>query len=556
MERPASVVKELLENALDAGATRVSVEIAQGGVEKICVSDNGSGMTRADAALSVERHATSKIRTEDDINRIASFGFRGEALPSIASVAKLTIMTGDGAGPEGTRVGIPWGGKKEISPAAHPRGTTVLVEGLFARTPARRKFLKSLETEAREVSKVVTATALANHAVAFEFSSNGKELLSAPAAMDRAARIVEIFGRDTVGDLLTFEARAAEYRLSGLVTRGSITFASRRLQFFYVNGRIVEDRGVLRAIADAAREAIRTERHPGTFLFLTAPPGTVDVNVSPAKTQVRFAGAADVYRLVFHGLTSALTSGKEERRLVPVAPAPGLSVAESGALYTAPPETPRPHPAAPLRVTVDVTAGPTGVTPAAAPPPVAVLGQYDDSFIVAEGEEGLLVIDQHAAHERFLYERLRSRAAQGRGFSQALLAPEVLEASPEEASTLARNMAPLSEMGFEIEALSGRTFSISAVPAQASGHDAVKIVRETIEAIGEETRDLDARRARIAATVACKSAITIHHRLNREEMERLVADWLGCTDRFTCPHGRPTVLSLSDGDLLKFFKRK
>ncbi len=557
VERPASVVKELLENALDAGASRIEIDIAGGGIESIRVRDDGCGMSREDAALAIRRHATSKIRSEEDLVGVASLGFRGEALPSIASVSRFALTTSDGSSPEGVRVSVGYGAEPKVSPAAHPRGTDVLVEDLFGKTPARRKFLKTPEAEAREVARTVTSAALSHPSVAFRLRSNQREILSAPAATERAARITQVFGKDTVGELLPFEARAGEFSLFGLATRGSITFPSRRLQYFYVDGRPVEDRGVARAIADAAKEAIRTSRHPGVFLFLTAPPGSVDVNVSPAKTQVRFSRPGEIYRLVFHGLLSALTAGKEERRLVPV-PTRDFSVAEAREAYAAPPEKPPAPPGRTLRLEVEEPgAAPRTVevvTEEAAP--LEALGQYDSSYILAQGGSRLFILDQHAAHERVLYEKMKNRLSGHRAFSQALLAPEILEVSPEQAESLAENRAILESLGFDIEPLSGRTCSVSSVPAEMSGREAGGVLRDVLEAVASGGRDLERRQDRITATVACRSAVTVHHRLSREEMGRLLADWSVCRDRFTCPHGRPTVLSLSDADLETFFKRR
>ena len=321
VERPASVVKELIENALDAGASRIEVDLVDGGIERVLVRDDGCGMSPEDARLSLERHATSKISSDEELSGSRSYGFRGEALPSIASVSRLTLTTRDGSTPEALRLSIEYGAPASEEPAGRPRGTDVLVEGLFAHTPARRKFLGKPEVEGRAAAAAVMRAALANPSVAFSLRSNGRETLDAPSAVDRAARILQVFGRETLGELEEFEARSGELRLAGFVTRGSITFASRRFQYLFVNGRPIEDRALTRAVGQASRDAIRTDRHPAVFLFLTAGNGVVDVNVSPAKTQVRFTDSGTAYRLVYHALSSALISGKEERRLRPVASA-------------------------------------------------------------------------------------------------------------------------------------------------------------------------------------------------------------------------------------------
>ncbi len=554
VERPASAVKELLENALDAGASRIDVEIDGGGGDRILVRDDGSGMSREDARLALERHATSKIASDEDLVRVGTYGFRGEALPSIASVARLTLTTADGSSPEAVRLRIEFGAAPGEEPAARPRGTDVLVESLFARTPARRKFLSSPEAEGRAVAAAVTKAALSNPAVAFTLTSNGRQTLDAPAAVDRASRILQVFGRSTLGELEAFEAKSGPLRLAGYATRGAVTFPSRRYQYLFVNGRPVEDRALSKAITQASKDAIRIDRHPGVFLFLTAEPGAVDVNVSPSKTQVRFADPATAFRLVYHSLHSALLAGKEERRLRSV-PSGGV-VAEGAAPYRDPFAAP---PGSPVGV-------PPAPPPAEAPPPpepaprapeILPIGQHRESYIVASGDEGLLIIDQHAAHERTLYERIRDRIASGRMLSQRLLLRVLFEATPEEAETLAARMADLSAAGFEIEPMSGSSYAIAALPAEATDRDPGQTLHAALAALAEAGPGDEAiRRDRLAASVACRSAVTIRYHLAPEEIRRLIADWSKTQDRFTCPHGRPVVLAMGEVELEKYFKRR
>jgi DNA mismatch repair protein MutL len=551
VERPASVVKELVENALDAGASRIEVELEGGGIERILVRDDGTGMSPEDARLSVERHATSKIASDADLEGVSSYGFRGEALPSIASVSRFRLTTSDGASPEAIRVRIDFGGAAKEEPAARPRGTDVLVEGLFSRTPARRKFLSSPEAEGRASAAAVTKAALANPSVAFFVRSKDRQILDAPAAVDRAARILQVFGRETLGDLVDFEARSGALRVAGYTTRGSVTFASRRNQYLFVNGRPVEDRSLSRAIGQAAREAIRTERHPALFLFMTSEPGSVDVNVSPAKTQVRFSDPGTAYRLVFHALHSALISGKEERRLTAVPPE--ASLAEPSVPYGAPalpgpsqpvgvPPMPRPEPPRPAE---------------SKPPELLSIGQHRESYIVATGPEGLLIIDQHAAHERILYERIRDRIASGRVLSQRLLLRALFEATPEEAETIAAHFEDLTAAGFEIEPMSGRSYSIASLPAEATDRDPDETLHDVLARLAEgEAATPAERRDRLAASLACRSAVTIRYHLAPEEIRRLLTDWVKTADRFTCPHGRPVVLSMTEVELEKYFKRR
>jgi DNA mismatch repair protein MutL len=554
VERPASVVKELVENALDASASSIEIEIDGGGIGRIRVRDDGTGMSAEDARLAVERHATSKISSDSDLARVESYGFRGEALPSIASVSRLTLTSSDGASSEAVRLCVEYGALVSEGPAARPRGTDVLVEALFARTPARRKFLSKPEAEARAVAAAVTRAALANPSVAFSLTSGGRETLDAPAAVDRAARILQIFGRETLGELEPFEAKSGPLRIAGFVTRGSVTFASRRHQHLFVNGRPIEDRALFRAIAQASREAIRTERHPAVFVYLWAEPGAVDVNVSPAKTQVRFGDAGTAFRLVYHALYSALLAGKEERRLRPV-PAES-SLREAGEAYA-----PRQASAdAGLPVGVPSPPPPEAAPPVAAErkvPEIVPIGQHRESFILASGPEGLLILDQHAAHERILYERIRDRIASGRVLSQRLLLRVLFEATPEEVETLHARFEDLSAAGFEIEPMSGRSYAIAALPAEATDREPGETLQEALAALAEAgLSEAAVRRDRLAASLACRSAVTIRYHLAQEEIRRLVSDWQKTADRFTCPHGRPVVLLMTEEELERYFKRR
>jgi DNA mismatch repair protein MutL len=556
VERPASVVKELIENALDAGATRLDVEIERGGIQRILVRDDGIGMSAEDARLALERHATSKIASDADLAGVASYGFRGEALPSIASVSRLTLTTSDGSSPEAVRIRAGSGQDAQSEAAARPRGTDVLVEDLFAKTPARHKFLASPEAEARAAAAAVTRAALANPSVAFSLRSGKRELLDAPSAVDRAARILQVFGRETLGELESFEARAGPLKATGFTTRGSVTFPSRRYQYLFVNGRPVEDRALSRAILQASRDAIRTDRHPAVFLYLAAQPGAVDVNVSPAKTQVRFSDAGTAFRLVYHAVHSALLAGKEERRLKSVPTATENRVGEPQEAYPGePPSTVLPG--APVGVPSIPKLEPPPAPAEKKPPELVLIGQHRESFLVASGPEGLLLIDQHAAHERILYERIRDRLAAGRILAQRLLLRALFEATPEEVEVLATHFPELTASGFEIEPMSGRSYAIAALPAEATDREPAETLHEVLAGLaGEGASDADRRRDRLAAALACRSAVTIRYHLAPEEIRRLLADWMKTADRFTCPHGRPVVLLMTDEELEKYFKRR
>jgi len=457
---------------------------------------------------------------------------------------------------EAVRIRAGSGQAAQSEAAARPRGTDVLVEDLFAKTPARHKFLASPEAEARAAAAAVTRAALSNPSVAFLLRSGKRELLDAPSAVDRAARILQVFGRETLGELESFEARAGPLKATGFTTRGSVTFPSRRYQYLFVNGRPVEDRALSRAILQASRDAIRTDRHPAVFLYLTAQPGAVDVNVSPAKTQVRFSDAGTAFRLVYHAVHSALLAGKEERRLKSVPTVTESRVGEPAEAY--PGETTSTVlPGAPVGVPSIPKPEPPPAPAEKKPPELVLIGQHRESFLVASGPEGLLLIDQHAAHERILYERIRDRLAAGRILAQRLLLRALFEASPEEVEILGAHFPDLSAAGFEIEPMSGRSYAIAALPAEATDREPAETLHEVLAGLaGEGASDADRRRDRLAAALACRSAVTIRYHLAPEEIRRLLADWMKTADRFTCPHGRPVVLLMTDEELEKYFKRR
>ena len=584
VERPASVVKELVENALDAGATRIAVEADGGGIERLVVSDDGCGMEPEDARLALERHATSKIRTEKDLAAIGTLGFRGEALPSIASVARLTLLTSpDGSG-LGTRVVADRGASAVSEPARHPRGTRVTVEDLFGNVPARRKFLKSPEAELRAVSRACIALALSRPDVHFSLASRGRSVLDLPPAGSAASRFTQLLGAAELGDVLALAGEAPGVTLAGAVTRPDVTFASRTNQWLFVNGRAVKDGTVSHAATLAAREVLRDDRHPGWVLFLECDPALCDVNVHPQKEEVRFREAGAIHSLVHRSLAHALGGGKgatplsgssfQLRRAAPFTPPAGTG-GSAGAPSWGGPAGPGGTAASPGRV------GETPLTWLAAPPPVSAsawnqesvpadtplgplrfLGQYRESFLVAEGEEGLVLVDQHVAHERVRYERILAELGRKEPASQHLLIPVTFEATPAEALTMERADPLLRAAGFLVSELSGRTFVVSASPADTPAGAIVPFLKDLLaklaalpEESGDESLPARAREA-LAASLACRGAITIHTKLRPEEAGRLLADLARCVDPYTCPHGRPIFLTLSQVELEKRFGRR
>ncbi|MBP7678447.1 MAG: DNA mismatch repair endonuclease MutL [Thermoanaerobaculia bacterium] len=601
VERPASVVKELVENSLDAGSTRVEVEIEGGGIARLSVSDDGCGMDPDDARLALERHATSKVRTAEDLGRIGSLGFRGEALPSIASVSRLVLTTSpDGSG-LGTEVVADRGEAPVAKPVRQTKGTRVVVEDLFGNVPARRKYLKSADAEQRAVVKALTSLALSRPDVAFTLRSGERELLSLPAAPSILDRFGEVMGRGSLPRVIAVDFAHAGMRLLGVVSPPETTFASRTFQWLFVNGRAARDGSVAHAARLAAEEALLGERHPAWALFVSCPPERVDPNVHPQKSEVRFLEPGAVHALVHRGLRAALTEGKSATELSASSlsgrRAGGLPGVEGTGMFPdAPPAsavraagwTDAPPAAAALAETLglwDAAAKPGAAGDA---PPISasgprsswegspaaaavespagtlrLLGQYRESYLVAEGAEGLVFVDQHVAHERVRFERIRDRL-EGQGLaSQTLLVPVSFEAAPEEAEALRRADEVLVAAGFAVSELSGRLFVVSAAPADVPPEKVVAVLRDLLgrllEASGTgagRAGDTAARmKDALAASLACRGAITVNRRLAPEEAARLLADLSACRDPWTCPHGRPILLTLAHAEVLKRFGR-
>jgi DNA mismatch repair protein MutL len=567
VERPASVVKELVENALDAEALRVIVDVEGGGVSRIEVADDGCGMGPEDAVLALRRHATSKIATPDDLARIGTLGFRGEALPSIASVSRLTLTTS----PDGSGLGTEVVGRGAAPPAARPvrqpRGTRVVVENLFGDVPARRKFLKSADAELRAVVRGLTSLALARPGVAFTLRSGKRLLLELPAVSDAAARLRDVLGGAFEGALVPVSFVHRGMSLSGAVTPPETTFPSRTWQWLFVNGRAVKDATASHAARLAGEEALRTGRHPAFALFVACSPGECDVNVHPQKLEVRFRDPSAVHALVHRGLQSALGGAK------------GATEVEAGALSGRPWALRRVEPfrrpagsmaetieawgeaAAPLPVAV--TSPSAYAAPAATDSPVGalrLLGQYDDSFLVAEGERGLVLVDQHVAHERVRYERILERLESSSVPSQSLLLPVTFEPTAEEAVFLSGADGLLASAGFVISERAGRSFVVSAAPADTPPGAVVPFLREFLSRLAELPEEGEAglakRREALAASLACRGAVTVHTRLAPAEASKLLSDLARCRDPWTCPHGRPILLTLDHAELLKRFGRR
>ncbi len=601
VERPASVAKELVENAIDAGATRITIEIEAGGRRLLKVADDGEGMVRDDAILAFERHATSKIRGTDDLAAIGTLGFRGEALASIASVARVELMTCIEGASAATRVTIDGGRMRDVKDAAHPRGTTIVVRDLFFNIPARRKFLRSEATETFHLTNLVTHYALAHPEIAFTFVNNGREVVRAAAAKDLRERAFQIFGAEFLENLLEVNGGEPQVaRISGFVSAPRDRRTSRDSQYLFVNRRFVRDRMIGRALSEGYRSILPHGVYPAALLFVETPLEEVDVNVHPAKTEVRFRRQAAVADAVREAVRAALASASyvpppEQPQMPEPIPEPMTATAAVSSFtpqprieFVAPPPSVPPPPRAPVEPSGDEIArdievmlqsavkSVPSVKSAVPLPPlnsaekftreispeslssnIRPLGQLDESFIIATDEEGLLLIDQHVAHERILFDKYRALESERRTDSQQLLVPETFDLTPAQAAVFDDLAPELENYGFELMRLSGRTVAIKATPADLPGGEARNMLAELLDTVDAEKKSTarETLRDEIAASLACHAAIKVNMPLAPEKMRWLIERLLQTSSPTTCPHGRPVILRLRTRDILKGFHR-
>ncbi|WP_265581135.1 DNA mismatch repair endonuclease MutL [Methanofollis aquaemaris] len=568
VERPASVVKELVENAVDAGAGLVRVEVTSDRrqVTGVRVVDDGIGMGRADAVLAFKEHATSKIREIEDLDCLHTLGFRGEALASIASVAEVTIVTKprDRGVIAGIRVRVRGGGDPEVSEVGAPDGTSVEVKDLFFNTPARRKFLKSLHTELAHIHGVVEKTALAHPEVAFRLLHNGRERIATHAADDLRETAGALFGTDLTRALVPVGGGNRFVRVGGFVARPSHTRADQYQIFLSVNGRPVYSAGIVRAIKEGYGTLLPANRFPIAFLALTTEDGLVDANVHPTKRQVRFTHEREVYEAVTETVRTALhgedlLAGEREAEVFtpppaprrparPVAPAPTTAprpgVGESPALYAKSDRR--------LRQTELPLAG----AERNRLPEVTVLGQVDATYIVGStGGRSLVLIDQHAAHERILYEQVQAKQASGPK-TQELIVPVLVTFSPTEVELVREALPLLAEEGFVVEEFGPSTFAVNAIPVVLGKLEEPEVIRDLVSALVREgPSDPVGRREAITRRVACRGAIKAGDPLTTEQMQRLVEQLAHTENPYTCPHGRPTVILFSPDEMAAMFRR-
>ncbi len=560
VERPASIVKELVENSLDAGARDISVRVEDGGRRRIVVCDDGSGMERDDALLALERHATSKLARFEDLDAISTLGFRGEALPSIAAVSRFLLRTAPRDG-QAVEIEVKAGRIESMRDTAASKGTTVDVDGIFFNVPARRKFLRAAPTELSHIVRCVSHYALAHPAVAFHLDHDGRRVLDAPAAPDRAARIAQVHGPEMARRMISFAHESAGIRVGGFAGRPVDAGGRRDAQHVFVNGRIVSDRVLTHAIAAAYGDTVPRGTYPAAIVFVEIDPSRVDVNVHPQKTEVRFDRQAPVHETVRAAVASAL--GADEALpslsdLRPAGPGAAFPIAGMGAqLRAAAAAEPRSSYVAGTASAPSLLAeGSPGVDPGRRAVPLA---QYLDSYIVAKDAAGLLIVDQHVAHERVLFERYLAETERGEVETQRLLFPRTLELRAEDAVTLAAEAREFARLGFVLEPFGGNSVKVDAVPAFARN---VALDRLLAELLGEAARTRSAAtgagelRRRIVTSAACQAAIKVNYPLTHESMQRLLDDLFLTENPTTCPHGRPIIFRLPVDEIERAFRRR
>ena len=623
VERPASVVKELVENALDAGSTRIQIDIELGGRRLMRISDDGEGMVRGDAVLAFERHATSKIKTIEDLGAIATLGFRGEALASIASVAKVELITKTEGVPEATCVIVEGGRLIDVKDAARDRGTTISVRDLFFNTPARRKFMRSEATENYHLTGIVTHYALAHPEIAFTMTNNGREVLRVSPAKDLRERAFQIFGSGLLESLLPVDGgREFVAKVSGYISAPRERRTTRDSQYFFVNKRFVRDKTIAAGLSDGFRSVLPHGVYPVAFLFLEIPVEEIDVNVHPAKTEIRFRRGEAVKVVIAEAVKNALAKagvvpevhsepesrehfelsvqnfaedrsvveteqsviqfeinenedisvaafakaassassevssgtafafsempGAEMNNLIEVSSADFEQIAEKRA---EPAELPPVNSAAKLTRSVEVEHLSTSK--------IQPLGQLHESFIIAVDDEGLLLIDQHVAHERILFDKFRKSETERVIESQNLLLPETIDLSPAQSAAFQLIEGDLESLGFGLMRLSGRTVAIKSIPTDLPASEARNLFAEILDTIEAEKRGgaKTTLRDDIAASLACKAAVKINMKLTPEKMRWMIDRLLITTSPTTCPHGRPVILRLTMKDIERGFHR-
>jgi DNA mismatch repair protein MutL len=557
VERPASVVKELVENSLDAGAKKIEISVERGGRSLIRVIDDGCGMGPEDSLLALERHATSKIRDAGDLMKIQTFGFRGEALPSIASVSRFTLKTREPDAVEGTEVVIDGGKVVRAGKTGCPAGTSIEVRQLFAHVPGRRKFLRTEETEWSHIEQGVRLAALARPEVAWVLRRDGAVFWQDTARGALDERMASVFGRDWKETFLEIDTEDGGMRIHGFLGRPGVNRATRTEQILFVNSRPVQSGSLNAALLEGYHNALMRGRYPVTVLFLEMDPCGVDVNVHPAKREVRFRQDGDVRRFVSGAVAELLRGGSVGPLPMPTVTTNGFSPTLTFAPTASQPATTIPG-RAPMPVAAGGSLGLEMETAPGIPPGWRFLGVVDHLYLVAEKEGGVVLVDQHAAHERILFEQLLRQVAQEEVSGQRLLYPVTIEFSPVQAAFLKDRAEELGKVGLGISAMGGNTFLVDALPPRIRTLAVEEFVRGVVADLekGGTTSKKDRRLSEeVIAKTVCRHAVKANDRLNDAEAVRLLADLLSCELPYTCPHGRPTMILLSKAELEKKFGR-
>ncbi len=551
VERPASVVKELVENALDAGASRIEVEVKGGGVYLIRVTDNGSGIPADEVALAFERHATSKIKSPSDLQKIGSLGFRGEALPSIAAVARVEVVTCVEGESAGTSISLEGGAITPEESRARPRGTTVTVQNLFRRVPARLKFLKSIPTESGRLADVVSQYALAFPEVAFTLSIDGREKLRTSGRGRLLDSIIDVYGAALASKMLPIQDPGVEWsggpaksaiQVTGMVGSPELGRAGRGYLSFFINRRWVSSRLLSYAVEEAYHGLLMVGKHPVAVLNISIPPQDIDVNIHPAKSEVKFRNESDIFRAVQRAVRQALVAQMPVPKIEEVVAPYKAPSTQERRLWTLPESEER-------------TTSPPEATPTllASLPVLRVVGQVMNSYIVAEGPDGLYLIDQHAAHERIRFEMVQRQRAERRPDVQGLLEPATFEVTPRQDSIFKECYGELADFGFAIEDFGDRTYLVRAVPALLAGDSWDAMLRELLDALSGEARSR--WEEKMVVSIACHGAVRSGQTLSDDEMRSLVRQLEQTASPHTCPHGRPTIIRLSTAQLEREFGR-
>ncbi len=545
IERPCSVVKELVENSLDAEASEIKIDVIEGGKKLIRVSDNGQGMSREDALLCFERHSTSKIAREEDLDGISTMGFRGEALPSISAVSRVTLKTLGGDGERGTRVEREGERMVHIEDVAVPRGTVMEVRDLFFNLPARKKFLRSERSELGQLVKYLTNVALSFPAVRFSLRHGSRRIFDYTVVSSLRERIYQIYGKSVLEKLMEVDAAEENWRIYGYVSRPPSGRKDRSHQLFYVNNRMVKDRLIQAAVNQAFRGYTEKDQFAEAFLFMTVPYAEVDVNVHPTKAEIRFKDPQRIFHLIRKGMVQALSRELGIKEVYPREERQVAGLVEEK------------HQPSIIRLPEKMEGQkrerliPEPAEKAGHP---HVLGQYLNTYIVATSEEGILVIDQHNAHERILYEKYHQIDQEKRWPKKMTLLPVIFELSVRQILSFEDSRILLEELGFRVEDMGGRSFALKEYPDIFKEEEARQIFLALLEGMGEER--ISDRKGELLATLACKTAVKAGQHLSFEKMSYLVEELFKTSNPSLCPHGRPVILKIDRGRIEREIRRK